>query len=259
MLLVIDPCIKQYLNPRQSFFSQLMALQGTVYREQDRRRTQRIVLGKKSYFIKQYTGLPGYEVIKNILQLRLPILSAKQEWQALQILAQHHIPAPKVLAYGIRRAYTPWQESFVLMEDLVDMVSLETLCHHTIPLRTKRLLLRSLAELAAKLHQQGLNHRDFYLCHCFVDPMTLDHRPVLYLIDLHRAAKRQAVPKRWLIKDLAGLYFSAQTTHLTQRDYYRFIQLYRQQSFKQTWLKESAFWRQVQQTGETLFSAHHLT
>jgi heptose I phosphotransferase len=128
-------------------------------------------------------------------------------------------------------------ESFVITEALHGMVSLEQLTQNWghLPLgqriRLKWELLRQLAVIARTIHRNGLNHRDFYLCHFLVrdldwacwrptDPLTL------HLIDLHRMQIRQTVPQRWLLKDLAGLLFSAMDCGLTRNDLLRFAVIY---------------------------------
>ena len=62
----------------------------------------------------------------------------------------------------------------------------------TFPL--KRILAGKLGQIARKLHVNGINHRDFYLCHFLYEVDSLD--PSLYLIDLHRAQLRNRTPLR---------------------------------------------------------------
>jgi hypothetical protein len=47
--------------------------------------------------------------------------------------------------------------------------------------------------------------------------------PIIPLIDLHRAQLRKKTPRRWVVKDVAGLYFSVMDIGLTQRDLFRFV------------------------------------
>ncbi len=73
-------------------------------------------------------------------------------------------------------------------------------------------LLDPTAELAAKLHDAGLHHRDLYLCHFFA--RFRDGRPPeVALID---AARVRELPRwfgnRWIVKDLAQFWYS--TTNL---------------------------------------------
>ena len=94
--------------------------------------------------------------------------------------------------------------------------------------------------MARKMHRAGINHRDFYLCHFLMDePLALDQAPVLHLIDLHRAQIRQNVPRRWLVKDLGGLLFSAFEKGLTSRDLLRFMRLYSDRPLREVLAKDA--------------------
>ena len=105
------------------------------------------------------------------------------------------------------------------------------------------------------MHQNGINHRDFYICHFLLDHTKLDAMQ-LYLIDLHRAKCRKKTGKRWLIKDLAGLYFSSLDIGLTQRDLLRFMREYRQMTLSLLFNKELKFWLKVKYRGDKLYRKH---
>jgi heptose I phosphotransferase len=88
--------------------------------------------------------------------------------------------------------------------------------------RRKRTLIGRLAQLARRLHDAGLNHRDFYLNHFFLGPDD-----ILYLLDLQRVQRRDRVPRRLLLKDLAQLNYSAQVYGgFTRSDRLRFLRRY---------------------------------
>lgn len=76
--------------------------------------------------------------------------------------------------------------------------------------------------------QQGINHRDCYICHFLLHlPFTgREDELKISVIDLHRAQIRAKVPRRWRDKDLIGLYFSSMNIGLTQRDIWRFMKVY---------------------------------
>jgi len=107
------------------------------------------------------------------------------------------------------------------------------------------------------MHQHGLNHRDCYICHFHldisagrqrVDPENLH----LHVIDLHRAQIRSRTPRRWIIKDLGGLYFSAMNIGLTRTDRLRFVRTYEQKPLRQVLQDRRRFWRQVERTALAL-------
>src|SRR3989338_7048871 len=150
-----------------------MALRGTVYRQLENRCTQRIVLGDQPCFIKQHFGIGWREIFKNLFQLRLPVLSAKNEWRALERLQQLNIPVPKLLGYGARGMNPARVQSFLLTRALPKHISLEDLVKtwkKTPPsFHFKQQLIAEVARIAETLHTHGMNHRDFYICHFLLD------------------------------------------------------------------------------------------
>lgn len=255
MTLILDPTIKAFFPSTPDLFDHIMALRGEVFRELENRRTQKITLGGKNYFIKQHFGIGWKEVFKNLFQLRLPVYSAKNEWKAIQKLDALHISTQKIMGYGSRGCNPAKIQSFLITEELPENSSLETLCAHwkTQPptFTKKQNLITRVAHTARALHTHGINHRDFYLCH-----FLLSKEDALYLIDLHRAQIRSCVPERWIIKDLAGLYFSSKDIGLTVRDLLRFIKEYRNKPLRELLNKESAFWQKVKQRGDKLYRQH---
>ncbi len=227
-----------------------MALKGESFRHQDGRLTQRIVLGAKSYFIKQHSGVGWKEIFKNLIQFRLPVLSASNEWRAINKLASLQIAVPTVVGFGMRGINPATVESFILMEEIAPAVSLETLCadwkQHPPSFADKQKLITAVATIARVMHEHGVNHRDFYLCHFLLHPSQR-----LYLIDLHRAMRHRLTPERWIIKDLAGLYFSSTQIGLTQRDLYRFMKIYHKSPLHTLLASEKTFWQKVLTRGNT--------
>ena len=64
-------------------------------------------------------------------------------------------------------------------------------------------------------------------------------------MDLHRAQLRPAIPRRWRVKDIGALYFSAADIGLTRRDLLRFMRLYTGKPLRRTLTEDAAFWRAV--------------
>ncbi len=73
------------------------------------------------------------------------------------------------------------------------------------------------------------------------------------LIDLHRALISKRLAKRWVIKDIAGLYFSAMDIGLSNRDLYRFIRLYTSRSLREALLDSDGFWGSVNARATKLY------
>ena len=243
-------------------FESVMALQGEVFRDVPGRRTFRVLLGNKPYFAKLHYGVGWREIFKNLLSLRLPIFSAVTEWRAIQRLDELGIPTTPAVAYGCRGHNPAYLRSFLLTRDLGDIISLETLCadwkRHPPEPRFKRRLLLAVADIARRLHDNGLNHRDFYICHLCLDRQRLAQGEIhLYLIDLHRVGMRHDIRPIDRMKDMAALYFSAMDIGLTRRDYLRFLRTYRQRSLHDLLRDEGIFWRKVANRAERLYHKFH--
>ncbi len=242
--------------PANITFDDVMAMRGEAYRALENRRTQRIELGGQAYFLKQHYGVGWREIVKNLLQLRLPILSAKQEWRAIQRLHALHVLTLDAVGYGWRGWNPARRQSFLLTREVPPHVTLEALAREVLPFRVKHALIRQLAWIARTLHDNGVNHRDFYLCHFLVDKTWLaspETKPLIYVIDLHRAGVRRHTPLRWQIKDLAGLYFSSLGGKVTQRDYLRFIKYYRNADCSAL-RREKDFWHTIYLRGQRLYN-----
>ena len=136
------------------------------------------------------------------------------------------------------------------------MASLEELFQaDQVTLAEKRDLIPKLAAVARQLHDNGINHRDFYLCHFLLDSSREELRP--FLIDLHRAQIRKVTPFRWQVKDIGGLFFSSFDFHLTQRDVYRFMKCYVNKSLRETLADDAVFWRAVFARARRLYLQDH--
>lgn len=242
-----------------------MGLQGECFRQLEGRKTQRILLADQAYFIKQHFGVGWKEIFKNLLQLRWPVLGAKNEWLAIHKLQKLGVAVSEVAAYGQRGMNPANQQSFILMKELAPVISLEDLCRNwreQPPSPTfKRKLIAEVARIARTLHENGINHRDFYICHFLLelvksgsDPNLTN--PKLFLIDLHRAQIRRLTPERWIIKDLSGLYFSSMDIGLTKRDILRFMKIYRAKPLDKIVGSENKFWQKVKVRGEQLYRDH---
>ena len=191
----------------------LETMDGEVYRALEARRTFRFVVNKKGFFAKVHGGVGWYEIIENLLRFRLPILGAKNEWVALNKLHELGVDTMTPVGFGQKGKNPASQRSFLITEELADMVTLEDFCADwktNPPAFALRLaVVKKLAEVSRKIHDNGINHRDYYLCHFMMpnlakpDPRQLK----FYLIDLHRAQVRNNTPLRWRIKDISGFIF----------------------------------------------------
>jgi heptose I phosphotransferase len=237
---------------------QLCDLEGTVFKRIQNRRTFRIERDGRGFFLKCHRGVGWREIFKNLLTLRLPVVCASNEWRAIHRLHQLGVETMEPVAYG-REGWSPARiRSLLVTEELRGCISLERYCENwrrqpPAP-AAKRVLIERLAKIARTLHENGVNHRDFYLCHFLLrqpwDGSDADLH--LYLIDLHRVQRRRVTPRRWIVKDLGSLWFSALELGLTRRDLLRFLRTYRRRPLRQILGDETEFWQAVRHRAEAL-------
>ncbi len=234
MKLFLDAQWQQYWCDKDPF-AEARALQGTVYRSKEGRRTLRFEKEGRGYFLKLHEGVGWKEILKNLLQLRLPVLGAANEFHACRRLQALQIDTMTPVAFGERGGNPARKISFLITEELASTISLEDYCKTWIAalpsVREKRAVIRKLAHISKTLHENGINHRDFYLCHFLRadNGLAFEESDALFLIDLHRVQMRNQVPLRWLVKDLSGLFYSAFDLPLTRRDILCFLSIYRRE------------------------------
>jgi len=78
-------------------------------------------------------------------------------------------------------------------------------------------------------------------------------------MDLHRMQQRRRTPRRWRIKDLAGLYFSSLALRPGRKDRLRFLRHYRQQPLRTILTQEAALWLTVARRALRLDRKHDNT
>lgn len=258
MKLFLNQAFKRLWQGRDPF-AEVMLLDGKEYRNKEGRRTLQINLDGASYFLKVHQGIGWNEIIKNLLQLRLPVIGASNEYHAANKLASLGVDTLTPVAFG-KRGYNPARQlSFIVTEDLSNTISLEDYCADWVsnppPFAHKQALIKLLATVSRIMHAAGINHRDYYICHFLLDRDSIANlsQPKCYLIDLHRAQLRSSTPFRWAVKDIAGLYFSAMDVGLSRSDRLRFIKYYENAGkFKDIDL-DSTFWNQVDSKARALY------
>ena len=233
-----------------------------IYRNKEGRKTLRFEYRGKPYFLKLHSGIGWPEIAKNLLQLRLPVVSASTEYRAVLALQRAGVYTMTIGAYA-RKGWNPAAvRSMIVTAELTGTTSLEDYCADwaTVPpapdVRIR--LIRAVAGIAQRMHRAGVNHRDFYLCHFHLDEFSLQEPELrCYLIDLHRAQTRGQVPRRWQVKDLAGLYFSAMDCGLERRDLLRFLRHYSGGGLRSALGAERELWEQVEGRARDLYQKAH--
>jgi heptose I phosphotransferase len=158
------------------------------------------------------------------LGLRLPATAGRTEAENNDRLERAGIPAMRTMAFGERLLPSGLLESFVLTEELTGFTQLDhylrkrfaelnTTQHISNPDNARqdasfaRLSLR-VAAIAGRFHRAGFNHRDLYCCHFFIREEAAGDFEVR-MIDLQRVQHRTRLRRRWIVKDLAQLHYSA--------------------------------------------------
>lgn len=252
-ILVVPDSIKESLGDVDTFRA-LMQLQGKAFRDVKGRKTIQVQLAGRSFFLKQHFGVGWREIFKNLLSFKRPILGAMTEVEAIQKLGEIGISTTPLIGYGVKGRNPAMQQSFLITEDLGDIISLEDLCADweqnppSAVLKSKIII--GIAQLAAKLHGAGMCHRDFYLCHFVIKTSELAQGNVnLILIDLHRMLSKQPKDGSAAMKDIAGLYFSAMDCGFAEEDWL----LFREHYLPQT----DEFWAKVEARANQLYAKFH--
>ena len=246
----------------QDPFEKVEQLEGEVFRQLEARKTLRFEQNGNSFFAKIHRGVGWFEIIENYIRLRKPVLGAENEYLAIKKLESLGIDTMTAVAYGKRGCNPATQHSFIVTEDLVNTISLEDFCApwaKTPPsFRLKKKLIEKIANVSRLLHDNGVNHRDYYICHFLlaipngvenVDPDNFK----ISLIDLHRSQIRDETPRRWVRKDIAGIYHSALDIGLTRRDVYRFIRVYTGLPLREAFKQYDWLWNGLEDKAQKLY------
>jgi heptose I phosphotransferase len=233
-------------------FNDLMSLQGKAFRDVKGRKTIQINREGQSFFVKQHFGVGWLEIFKNWLTFRKPVIGAITEKVAIEKLDEIGISTTPLVAFGECGINPARKQSFLITRDLGNIVSLEDLCQGWIKNPPddglKKQLIVAVATLAKKLHENGMAHRDFYICHfCLDADLLVSGQIEIYLIDLHRMLTKQKLGGKSVMKDIAALYFSALDIGLQQEDLDLFKHYYCQNL-------PINFWKKVQQRANKLYA-----
>lgn len=128
------------------------------------------------------------------------------ELAALRLLKEKEIPTLEVVAHGTLAD----GRAFSASPDLTGYASGQVLMREGMSFAK---LAGPTAQLAARLHQAGLHHRDLYLCHFFLVRSGMEMPgPQAKLIDISRVRRLpMLLAKRWVVKDLAQFWYSAES------------------------------------------------
>ena len=260
-VIIKSQIIQQWLGKADPF-EKIKAIKGKVVRSKEGRTTQRFEIGDDGFYVKLHEGIGWGEIIKNLLQLRLPITGASNEWLAINALHRLGLDTLTAIAYGKRGLNPAKEQSFIVTEELTETLSLAVYAEQwpekPPAFAHKKAIIEKVAETARVMHANGINHRDLSICHFLLDiatgeQLTDKDKIRLFVVDLHRAQMRPQVPRRWLVKDVGSIYFSALDIGLTKGDVCRFLREYYQMPLREIFINHKAFLHDVESRAVNLY------
>ena len=175
-------------------------------------------------FLKRYDAPPAAHQLRNWLAARARKSCGALEYAVTSELSAMGIGTPKPICYGEQWGTLFEKRSFVITEKIPEAEALERKlpdCFNgpatTENLERRRDFIVRLARFIKKFHETGYRHRDLYFSHIFYSD-----RGSFFLIDLARAFRPIVLGRRFQIKDLAQVYYSAPGRHFSRTDRLRF-------------------------------------
>jgi heptose I phosphotransferase len=175
-------------------------------------------------YLKRYDHPPLLKQLSNWFACRRRVSFGGVEHDAAFALCAAGIGTPHIAAWGCQWGSLFEQRSFLVTHQVADSDSLERRLPACFSdsggLQDRRRFIRSLAQFIRRFHLTGFRHRDLYLAHIFCSTSGQ-----FCLIDLARAF-RPLLTRRFQVKDLAQLHYSAPAGAFTRTDRLRFYLTY---------------------------------
>lgn len=178
-------------------------------------------------FLKRYDRPPRREQLRQWLRHRRRRSFARAEGETADRLAACGIPTPGVVACGEQWGWVFERRSFLMTAEIPDSEALERRLPPCFDDATTeggraacRAFIRRLGAFIGRFHNTGFRHRDLYLSHIFCS-----RDGTFALIDLARAS-RPIRHRRFQVKDIAQLHFSAPAPRFSRTDRLRFYLAY---------------------------------
>lgn len=190
---------------------------------------------RRTFFLKKHHVRTWGSWLRALLGLPPRVSPGREEARNIRKLEAAGIPCMELAAFGERTGQDGLQESFLITPELEGFIQLDDFLRARFGIldtqrassrdRDLRQLLDRVAAIARQFHEAGFNHRDLYCCHFFIReqrPGDFDIR----LIDLQRVQYRKRRRRRWLVKDLAQLAYSAPRDRIKCTQKMAFIRKY---------------------------------
>lgn len=143
---------------------------------------------------------------------------ALHEWGALWRVREAGFRTARPLAAGQQRIGGLVERSFLMTAEIRGGIAAHEYMRG-LPAARRRAVGVEIAALTRRFLREGFAHRDYYLSHVFVvDPPSPGGARELFLIDLQRVFRPRFFRRRWLVKDLAALAYTAQLAGATHAD-----------------------------------------
>jgi heptose I phosphotransferase len=177
----------------------------------------------RTLYLKRHQRPQLIELVKPLFRLSWPIVGARNEWEAILRFHQVGIATMVPVALGEEGG-----RSFVMTQAIEGCQKLTAWVdarQHALrngELARLREIVAGVADVARRMHAAGLHHQDFYLTHLMV-PENGRATPI-HVLDLGRARHQPRLARRWIVKDLAQLNYSA--IRISASDRLRFLTRY---------------------------------
>ncbi len=216
--------------------------------ERYNRETLRFERGGRAFYIKRHGAVGARSLWWHRLRYGKAPPAAREEWRAIEAMRRLGVATVAPVAYGVEEGVgAARRRSFVVTEDVGAALSLEAFGEGRLggspALRSA--LIDAVARIARRVHLAGWCHRDFYLCHflwrlpggveaaesnavleVLEQEVATGREPELVLIDLHRMDRPRWARRRWIVKDVGSLWFSARGARLRAAERRRFVAVY---------------------------------
>ena len=183
-----------------------------------------IGLPPTTVFLKRYDRPPILAQLRNWRSARRRISCGFLDLEPANKLTIAGVNNPKIISCGEQWGIFFEKRSFIITERIPDAESLERKlpdcfnAPNTVEnLKPRRNFTTQLAGFVKKFHETNYRHRDLYFSHIFYADSGN-----FYLIDLARAFKPIICRRRFRIKDIAQVYYSAPARYFSKTDRLRF-------------------------------------
>src|SRR5262245_23979540 len=196
------------------------------------RTVYRLALESGDFYLKHFRIADWKALLQNFVRPS----KAEMEWQAAQNIAHLGLPTFEPVALGRRVHSGVVRDSFLVSRGIPEAVPLDEFVTAAVhapdgtgaqheaagPQNLRQRLATALGELAARLHQAGIEHADFHAANILVR-VGPDGEPRLWLIDLHKVHLGRSPSRDARFNNLAILhqFFAGKSSRTDRLRFYR--------------------------------------